>query len=445
MEDADSCVWHADPDEVSKSVEVLQEARAPPDDEEVPDINPDINDEDVSDLRKITSPMNELLDGAKLSGVELGDEITFERVALCESDFSDANLKGADLKGADLRNANLRGADLRKAYLKVADLRNANLRRANLRKAYLVVADLRNASLADSSSLGLIYISDWVPVDYGWRRLFLRTDLSDAYLSRAKLSGATLGGTDLSGADLRNADLSDASFYMADLSGADLREADLSNAELRMAVLAGIVLGDTTMSTAKLNHRTKFTSLTLRLRFKSIFGPRFRKLNFSTDAWNAHARNARTLATICSEKGLIRQARTLTIWERNARRYAALLELRILTAFGSWLNWQATGYGISVSRVSRNMLFLFLASTLTYLLYGINTADEAIPFSDLVSRPVLTDFVVNTVYFSVVTFTTSPPGPVSVEVSQWMAMVETFLGTLLIVLLGYVLGHREQI
>lgn len=91
------------------------------------------------------------------------------------------------------------------------------------------------------------------------------------------------------------------------------------------------------------------------------------------------------------------------------------------------------------------MLFFFLVSTLRYLLYGIRTAEEAIAVSDLVSGPFLTEPVVNAVYFSVITFTTSPPWRVTVGVSRWMAMVETFFGTLLIVLLGYVLGHREQL
>lgn len=91
------------------------------------------------------------------------------------------------------------------------------------------------------------------------------------------------------------------------------------------------------------------------------------------------------------------------------------------------------------------MLYLFLISTLTYVLYGIQTAKEATPISDLVSKPFLTESVVNAFHFSVITFTTSPPWTVSVGVSRAVAMVETFLGTLLIVLLGYVLGNREQI
>lgn len=252
-------------------------------------------------------------------------------------------------------------------------------------------------------------------------------------------------GADLQGANLQKADLSETDLSNVNLSGADLREADLSETDLRAVALTGVILGDTTLCEVQLDHRTQSTPQSLRWPLKSIFGRRLIKLHVSSDAWNKHARDAHSLATICSEEGLIRQARTFTIWERHARRYEALFDRNILAWFGSWLNWQATGYGISVARVSRNMLTLLLVSTLIYLLYGIQSPGEAIPLSDLVSRPFLSESVVNAVYFSVITFTTSPPGPVWGGVSQAMATIETFLGTLLIVLLGYVLGHREQI
>lgn len=93
------------------------------------------------------------------------------------------------------------------------------------------------------------------------------------------------------------------------------------------------------------------------------------------------------------------------------------------------------------------MLALYVVSTVIYLLFGIQTPKEAIPIDALISPPFLTSKVVDTLYFSIITFTTAPPNPeaVSVGISQWTAMVETFLGTLLIVLFGYVLGHREQV
>jgi len=372
----------------------------------------------VRETREQNSPYAELLDGANLSNVKLVDRIFLENVALRGSLLNNAEFRNIDLSGANLQDADLSGADLRDADLSVADLRDADLSEANLQDADLSGADLRDANLTEASL----------------RAGFSGADLRGADLSKADFSGRAVGAN-LSGADFRD----------AILSAADLRKANLSGTDLRAAVLVSVLLGNTDLSNVQLDHRTQFTSRSLRQRFKSIFLPRPRKVGVESNTWNAHARDFHKLAAICSREGLIGQARTLTILERHARRNETLSNGNILTALGAWLNWQATSYGISVGRVSRNMLLLFLVSSLTYLLNGIRTAEEAIRISELMSRPFLTESVVNTVYFSVVTFTTSPPWTVFVEVSQWMAMIETFLGTLLIVLLGYVLGHRDQI
>lgn len=52
--------------------------------------------------------------------------------------------------------------------------------------------------------------------------------------------------------------------------------------------------------------------------------------------------------------------------------------------------------------------------------------------------------ILQNITYSVITFTTSPPTIPSGRVTQMVAMVETFFGTLLVVLLGYILGTREQ-
>jgi len=91
------------------------------------------------------------------------------------------------------------------------------------------------------------------------------------------------------------------------------------------------------------------------------------------------------------------------------------------------------------------MLILYLIATAIYLLFGIQSPEQAVSLDVLLSRPFLNSNIVDTLYFSIVTFTTSPPESVSVGMSQWVAMIETFAGTLLIVLLGYVLGNREQV
>ena len=63
------------------------------------------------------------------------------------------------------------------------------------------------------------------------------TDLSDADLRRANLSGADLRGADLKWADLTGANLSGADLRGADLKWADLKEAYLSGVDLKGANL----------------------------------------------------------------------------------------------------------------------------------------------------------------------------------------------------------------
>jgi hypothetical protein len=53
--------------------------------------------------------------------------------------------------------------------------------------------------------------------------------------------------------------------------------------------------------------------------------------------------------------------------------------------------------------------------------------------------------VLESLYYSIITFTTSPPEPPRGTVMQIIAGIETFTGTLLTVFLGYVLGTREKV
>jgi len=350
-----------------------------------------------------------------------------------DAGFSKADLEGADLSDAylweaDLSEANLKGADLSDAYLWEADLSGADLREADLSEAHLRFADLRVADLreADLSEAHLRF-----------------ADLSGANLKGADLSEAHLRGADLSAADLLGADLSAANLGAADLSGAGLRKADLSAANLRRADLSRAVLGNTNQSNINISNRTRFTR-----GFIPKFGPALWQIGFTPRYWNGHAQDCHKLATKCSKAGLRRNARILTVWDRRARRIEALFSMRVPEAVGSWLNWQATGHGISLRRITRNIVALYIISTTIYLLFGIQSSAEAIPINVLLSRPFLTPDVVDTLYFSIVTFTTSPPVPMSamsVGISKWVAMAETFLGTALIVFLGYVLGTRERV
>ena len=109
-------------------------------------------------------------------------------------------------------------ADLRGTDLSDADLRRANLSGADLRGADLKWADLTGANLSGADLRG---------ADLKW------ADLKEAYLSGVDLKGANLSEADLEevyleGAELRGAYLEGANLDGANLDGADLREANLS-------------------------------------------------------------------------------------------------------------------------------------------------------------------------------------------------------------------------
>ena len=105
-------------------------------------------------------------------------------------------------------------ADLRGTDLSDADLRRANLSGADLRGADLKWADLKEAYLSG--------------VDLKGANL-READLEEAYLEGADLRGAYLDGANLEGAYLKGANLKGADLEGVNLTWADLRGADLSS------------------------------------------------------------------------------------------------------------------------------------------------------------------------------------------------------------------------
>lgn len=229
VEDTERCVWHADLAETDeKMVEALADARV---------------SEEISTQTRL---YDELLDGAVLRGVQLGN-IDFGSTALRGADLSgvslrDADLSGANLYGADLSGAFLPGANLSEADLLGADLSGAVLRSADLSEAFLSRADLSETDLEGAALAGaMIESADFSGAFLKGANLLMADSgpPPGAYLGggplECRFSGADLGVADLSGASLWGADLSEASLQDTDLCGTDLRGADLSGASLQDA------------------------------------------------------------------------------------------------------------------------------------------------------------------------------------------------------------------
>jgi uncharacterized protein YjbI with pentapeptide repeats len=335
-----------------------------------------------------------------------------------------ADLRGATLRESDLRKVNLGHANLTGATLRESDLTDATLGRADLTEADLGCANLTKATLQESN------LSEAVIEQAVFRDSTLeRADLTNANLCGAVLCGANLHSIDLSGASLEKADLSDADLRDARLDGTDLRNADFSECDLRESRIRGITVNQGTQGGGQ---------------------TRAEKAAGGAEDWDAIARAYTDLKSAFSEAGLVGKTRRYHVLERRARGFEARANGSItgyvrfredtlipsvsfdggdigpyVAYIESLVSRVTTGFGVRPFRLVVCMLSLFGVAALLY---------EADPG------------ITNSIYYSVVTFTTAPPpgSEPTMSVVRGFELIETFGGTLLIVLLGYVLGNRER-
>lgn len=326
---------------------------------------------------------------------------------------------GADLSGANLGSAELEGANLSRANLSKAELGDANLSGANL----------SNANLSDSEGF-------YVDLSH--------SNLTNAKLNRARITDSNIKESDLSGTKLRNADISRSTLDSCDISGADLlrancRKTDFANADLSDANLTGAVLSDAllpetdftgasvteiSLDGVKLSRGTRFDKPSNQIDINKYDDSNFDK----SKKYGIIARVNHELKNAYSNNGLVERARDARFREREARRNEALADggfQGIKTFLQSLLSMVVTGYGVRLRWIIATMMAIYLLSSLFYITQGM-------PFYEAL-------------YFSIVTFTTSPPRAPPSGISNAVAGIETIVGTTAIVFLGYVLGTRERV
>ena len=363
------------------------------------------------------------LSGARLTGADLSNANLFQvdlsnaelvDIDLSEAGLLDAKLSGSDLGYADLSNADLKQADLEGVEMNEVDLSGASLFNSNLSGSGLHDINFTGANLSEAD-LSEATLS--------------KTDCSEADLYRAVCDEATFFDSNLSGAELAGASLRASHLFEADLSETNLSGADLSDAELTGADLTDAILWNTSLSGALISRNTSIDSPGEQIK-QTAKEREGEELSEPVDWWDAVARANHELKTVYSENGLISQARKARVRERRARRKEAKAEdgWRGTAAWaGSLASRFVTGYGVQIWPVTLLMILLWLGSAAVYTLHG------GIGWYD-------------SLYFSIVTFTTSPPPePALSGISRFVAGVETFLGTTAIVFLGYVLGTRERV
>jgi len=272
-------------------------------------------------------------------------------------------------------------------------------------------------------------------------------------LDGANLAGLDLSGTSFAGCSLVGADLAGASLVDADLTRADLRRADLSSADARGASFAGTSLEDATLREADLRGadlagcRLAGTELAgARLDATTSLDPRTGYEG--EDQLDAAARIYRSLYECTLAAGLVSVAIGFAIRERDVRRRLAWRDGRSGDAIRFELLRFSSRYGFSPIRVLLLAVVVILLFALAFPFLGAvrdTTSGLLYTFRGGEVDPARAVVVLfNTVYFSVVTFTTVGYGdiyPVG-AIAKYLATVESFTGVVLMVFLGFVLGNR---
>ncbi len=232
-------------------------------------------------------------------------------------------------------------------------------------------------------------------------------------LDGANLSGVEWGyQTSFADVALRDSDLSGADLRGADLSGADLRGADLTGADLRKATIKDVSVDGRTACSRLFERESSDTS---------------------SREWDSVARAYHDLKRVFIDNGLVGKARKMHVRERRARTFEAKAAGGRFTwrYLGSLFSRTVTGYGVEIQNLVVWMAALFLVSTAVYVSVGVE------------------DTLVENVSYSVLTFTVAPPKiPTAAPFAagtQLVMMIETFFGTISIVVLGYILGNRERL
>jgi uncharacterized protein YjbI with pentapeptide repeats len=448
LDDADYCAWHVDPSDTDeKTIAALKRVRT------------------ELDIRKQNEHIAELLDGAIVAGIEISNSISLSDVSLRDTNLRDADLIDTNLRDSDLTDANLRDADLTNADLTNADLRDADLRDADLTNANLRDADLTDANLRDAD------FTDAYLRDADLTNADLRdADLRDADLTNADLTNADLRDADLTDVDLAAVknDLSDADFKYADLKGVNLREVDLTDANLRGVDLTDAILTDAKMSNIDLRNATlanidcsglmiddvSSVKIDSQTRISSWIplrsGFRHRPIWSSATQWARRAQGYEKLRKVFEQKGINQQHRKLYSYQRRARAKTALRSRAFIQWVGNYLSRILIGHGVMVTRV---LFWTVVVILVPWYWYGLieGCASEPVNGCGLRGGPL---------YYSIVTFVTSPPNPPPYvegrvdlllttvnrqSVTQAIVLFQTYVGTALIILLGYVLGNRDPI
>ncbi|TLX47351.1 potassium transporter Kef [Pseudoalteromonas phenolica] len=244
-------------------------------------------------------------------------------------------------------------------------------------------------------------------------------DLSYSNFYRANLRGAHLFNNKIENASLMKADLHDANLHCCKLSNSNLLGIKLNNTRIDNIDLSGKLQQENEASLAAKEKRTEDAA----------------------DFFLQSEETYRTLRKGAEQQGLFEMAGNYTYKELRMRhyQYPTHSKKRFMSAAVDLL----CGYGEKPANVIRFSLSMIVFCALMYFLFGISYQDEVLSinfsqsFSDNISA------LLNSFYFSVVTFTTLGYGDITpIGFSRFIATVEAFTGSFSLALFVVVFVKR---
>jgi hypothetical protein len=384
---SERCIWHEEAaEDEPKPVDELRAARAPP---------------PVRDLNGGTGP-REILDGVDIRGTAFPEGVDLADVSLRDADMAEVTLQDATLAGATLADATLVDADLRGADLHGANCWEAELNDIHLGGATLDAADLRAADCSDAILRGATLDSANLEGTF-----FARADLFDATLTRTRSYGAVFSEARAN----EGTELDERCVYDPG-SDADTTQ---QRAESGDAVSDGGQATDTTVAGSDVDPLTKAEA------------------------------TYQELESLCSENALLTRQSRYFVRRQDIHTEEHRRE-------GNWSRWVRARvsravvlYGESPFRVLSAAAAVIIGSALLYPLglLRVSATGQLLTYPSPTEPVALVTTLVDSLYFSVLTFTTMTFGLYTpVGAGKFLTMLETGAGIVLMALLVFVFGRR---
>ncbi len=233
-------------------------------------------------------------------------------------------------------------------------------------------------------------------------------------------------GFDLSYSDLYHAHLNGAHLFNLKLQGGSLMKANLSEANLHLCSfentnLLGIRWGKARIDGMKIGEK-------ISQEFKAERAYKEKDSPKAIDNFEQSEEIYRDLRKLAERQGLFEQAGHFLCKELTMRRYQFPLYSR--RRIQSKLIDLFCGYGERPLNVIVFSLLLILVSALCYFFLGVSANGEEIGFDTELSLGANMEYFFNSIYYSVVTFTTLGYGDITpVGASRFVAALEAFIGS----------------